>query len=369
MIGVHFEPIDTWFFRDGTPFNSDDGSQFGVASIFPPNPGTLVGALRAALAAGQNWSGKGRWDPSLDKVIGNGQDLGSLSFDAPFLLHQGAPLFAAPRHLLGRTDRDGWTPEALLRPGDEAACDLGAKVKLPTLPDSIENPAELKTGDNRWLTRAGLNAVLAGELPQRSEVITSSDLWTPEPRIGLELDPNTRTAKKGMLYSTQHIRPASGVSLGTRIHGLPEHWSPPCGDLVPLGGESRLAECQAWDGNLGLVLPLDRIGADGKIALISLTPLDIGEKIYTGLQPLDALGGARVVSACLDRPQRIGGWDSLNRRPLPLRSVLPAGSTLFCETDDPAATAMAIKSGDGVMRLGQHQEWGFGLVAPAVWPK
>ena len=112
--------------------------------------------------------------------------------------------------------------------------------------------------------------------------------------------------------------------------------------------------------------PLEQLIGARKVVLIALSPLDIEAGIHGG-KPLDDLGGARVVSACLDRPQRIGGWDSLARRPLPLRSVLPPGSTLFCETPDPERFADAVTAGGGLARVGSRQEWGFGLVALGVW--
>ena len=76
--------------------------------------------------------------------------------------------------------------------------------------------------------------------------------------------------------------------------------------------------------------------------MVALTPLDLSTQACLGREalPVSILERdrvrLRVVSACLGRPQRIGGWDSLARRPLPLRSVLPSGSTLFCEVDNPA---------------------------------
>ena len=72
--------------------------------------------------------------------------------------------------------------------------------------------------------------------------------------------------------------------------------------------------------------------------------------------------------ACLERPHRVGGWDSLTRRPLPLRSLLPPGSTLFCEMADGERLAAAAFAG-GLARIGSRQEWGFGLVAFGVWPE
>ena len=368
MIGIRLEAVDTWFFRDGTPFLAGSAPQDDVGSSFPPHPASVAGALRAALALCNGWNGRGRWPVALDEVLGDGPgDLGMLSVDGPFLLRGDQPLFRAPRHLLGTVDADGWSPRACLRPGREVMCDLGDAVRLPEVPRAGSEFHDLETGDGWWLTRAGLESVLGGTFPSRTEVISSKELWSEEPRIGLERDRNTRTALEGGLYSTRHVRLMRGVSLGARVGGVPADWTLPFGRLVSLGGESRLAECREWHAEPALAVPKAEIEASGRVMIVALSPLDLERDVYTGRRPLGAIGNARVVSACLDRPQRIGGWDSLARRPLPLRCVLPPGSVLFCATAEPWRFIEAITGADGLARMGARQQWGFGLVALGNW--
>ena len=396
---LRLEPVDTWFFRDGTPFTMGAAPQENVESLFPPHPVTVAGALRAALARSRGWNGLGRWPQALCDILGDGPDhLGRLLLDGPFLLREGHPLFRAPRHLLGFVAGNGagagsgengsgtWRPSALLHPGPPVVCDLGGAVRLPILaasqPGRAESrpvPERLVPADGSWLTGEGLDSVLRGSLPARSEVVPDHRLWSDEPRIGLERDGDARTAREGMLYSTRHVRPHRGVSLGIRVAGLPSDWTP-VGQLLTLGGEGRLAECREWAGaaNVAFDVPSAEIEASGKVTIVALTPLDLSTEACLGREtfPVSSLERdrirLRVVSACLDRPQRVGGWDSVARRPLPLRSVLPSGSTLFCEVDDPAGLdsgALAnITAADGLVRVGSRQKWGFGLVALGVWP-
>ena len=368
MTDVQLLPVDTWFFRDGTPFTADSAPQENVGSLFPPHPPTVVGALRAALALGRGWSGRGSWPREICDVLGDGpEDLGMLSLDGPFLLRDEQPLFRAPRHLLGTSDSDGWKPTTFLRPGCPVECDLGIAVRLPEAVTTQQNWWKLKAGNGQWLTLDGMKAVLRGCPPRGKDVVPSECLWSDELRIGLERDDNSRTAREGMLYSTRHVRLRRGVALGVRIAGLPQGWTLPFDQLLSLGGESRLAECRQWKADVVLDAPLAKIKTAGKVAVVALSPIELEQDICLGRKPLDALGNARVVSACLDRPQRIGGWDSLKRRPLPLRSVLPPGSVLFCEIPSPERFE-AVAAGDGVVRIGRRQEWGFGLAALGVWP-
>lgn len=369
MIGVRLESLDTLFLRGGEPFSADSAPQDGVASLFPPHPATMVGALRAALALGNGWNGQGRWPEKLNEILGDGpEDLGKFSLDGPFLLRRGEPLFPAPRHLIGSAETGRWIPRAALRPGSAVVCDLGAAVQLPTTPRTAVETEKLKADADCWLTKAGMESVLRGELPSKEKIVSSKNLWKEEPRIGLERDRDARTAREGMLYNTRHIRLMRGVSLGARIAGIPEQWSKLFGRVVPLGGESRLAECREWDADTALHLSLPKAAPDRRVTMIALTPLDLDEAVYRGEQPMDVPGGARVVCACLDRPQRIGGWDSLARRPLPLRCVLPPGSVLFCETAEPRRIAEAAEADNGLLRTGARQRWGFGLATVGIWP-
>ena len=364
--GLQLWPVDTWFFRDGTPFSAESAPQEDVKAVFPPHPPTIVGALRAALARDQGWDGRGRWPPELCEVLGDGPNLGTLAVDGPFLLRDGEPLFRAPRHLIGETGNSGeWAPRALLRPGAPVQCDLGDNVRLPTLPEA-DAGSGWTTGEDVWLSADGLSTVLRGNLPGQRTTFLSRSLWSGEPRVGLKRDGSTRTAQEGMLYSTVHVRLEHAVSLGLRVAGLPDAWQPPPGILIPLGGESRLAECDRWDGDL-LVRMSPKTGRF--MALVALSPLALAQDVYQGRQPLPLPGGlgeAQVVSACLGRPQRIGGWDSLARRPLPMRSVLPPGSVLFCDLREGPGAVPSVA--EGLLRIGERQEWGFGLVAVGRWP-
>lgn len=364
MTNLQLTPVDTWFFRDGTPITTDTAPQNNPGNLFPPYPTTVVGAVRAALALGAGWDGKKSWSEEISKILGDGPDnMGRLRLAGPFLLRDGQPLFQMPRHLLGPIVRGKWCPKVMLRPGRKVSCDLG-DVPLPEVPRETKEVETLKTGDGYWLAAKGMKSVLEGQIPDQAEVICHQDLWAEEPRIGLERDDH-RTAKDGMLYSTCHIRPKKEVSLGTRITGIPEDWTARI-KMVPLGGESRFSECLDWNGDSILGLSLKPITSN-RIIIMALTPLDLEKDYYLGQK--DLIEGVRVVSACLDRPLRIGGWDSLKRRPLPMRSILPSGSVLFCETKEgPQQFIESLQSDDGLLHLGERTSHGFGVVALGAWP-
>ena len=383
MTGLRLEPVDTLFFRNGTPFTADSAPQDGVDSLFPPHPPTVAGALRAALARANGWDGRGRWPEDVCRVLGDGwDDPGEFSVDGPFLLQDEEPLFRAPRHLLGASGTTGWRPRALLRPGPPMLCDLGDTVRLPEAPPGTEEVQSLAVSDGHWLTRAGMQTVLRGQCPTDNHVVESRALWRAESRIGLERQQQTRTAKESMLYSSKHIRLMHGrpcprrpgqrgeVALGVRVSGIPEPWKLPVGGLVPLGGESRLVECHRWSIDPALAMPRGEIVASGRVAVVALSPLDLDGAVDENGLSLEIPGGdaVAIVAACLDRPLRIGGWDSLTRRPHPLRSVLAPGSVLFCQAAEPRRFLEAVTDRTGLPSLGRRQAFGFGAVALGIWP-
>ena len=116
-------------------------------------------------------------------------------------------------------------------------------------------------------------------------------------------------------------------------------------------------------------MPMKADPVRGRFALIALTPLDLEADVYRGRRPLSELGGALVVSACLGRPLRVGGWDSRpGCGPLPMQPVLAPGSVLFCEGGSLEAAAPSAGANGGMVRIGGRATSGFGLAAVGRWP-
>ncbi len=358
-------PLDTWFFRDSRPFT---GGGLDVSAVFPPFPPTVVGCARAAIARANGWNGVGRWPAEFNDVLGDGpENLGALSFTGPFLLMDGRPYFPLPRHVVGsREEQQGeWTPRALLRPGRPIRCDLG-RARLPETTQDRWKPA-----DDLWLPAKALQETLNGHMPARGDLIPAACLWSVEPRIGLARDPERHTAEEGQLYSARHVRPWRNVAVGLLVDGLPNDWKWPVGSVAGFGGESRMAALESWRPDFDFRPPLQKIAAAGRFVLAALTPLAMSGEVIMGRGKIQELGRVSIVSACLERPVRIGGWNSIQRRPEPLISCLRPGSVLFCQADDPAGAAQAIADSTtanrGLVKIGCGTETGYGLAAVGTW--
>lgn len=366
----HLEPIDSWSFGDGRPNHAGE-DQSDLACLFPPSPLTVVGAIRAAAARALGWSGRQKdpWPKDIVDLLGNGMDLGRLRFTGPFLARDEKPLFPSPAHLVGTVDETGnWKPADLLIPGKEVMTDLcEVPVALPEprswSRDGRSGPLHPPRGV--WLTARGYTRVLSGEIPSPEDCVYDRDLFVFERRVGLELEADSRTAREAHLYSPVHVRLKRNVGLIIGVSGLDPAIELP--ELLPLGGEGRLAACRVVNGAFLPVAGNEAPGATWT-CVAALTPLrllnasgdawdvprpgDPASRLVTGMN-------GEVVSLCIERPLRLGGWDSVQHRPLPLTPHVPAGTVWFIRGDPPRPTLTA--------RAGSLTAFGFGhLVAGAI---
>ncbi|MCX8207739.1 MAG: type III-B CRISPR module-associated protein Cmr3 [Methanothrix sp.] len=350
-------PIDSWFFRDGRPFHKGEATS-DVGGLFPPSAFTVVGAIRAHLARSMGWH-EGSWSDEICRVLGDGYDLGGLRFRGPMLCRESdrglEMLFPAPLNLFGKKSDRGYEMR-LLRPGAEIECDLG-RVRLP----AAENIDGMKPISG-YITGGQLKQVLRGEVPD-GRVIPADELWSSEYAVGLARESETRTAKEAHLYSINRVRLERGVHLLMGVEGIDDLLRELAGAVMPLGGEGRMA-------SVDIASPVDDISgfrpelraASGRIrfTLVHITPAFLGR--WPG--PGEGIPGApgRVVSACIERARRIGGWDSVSRRPVELKPFIPPGSVWFCEADEGELNDIMSMS-----RVGDYTEFGFGEVAVGVW--
>jgi len=133
-----------------------------------------------------------------------------------------------------------------------------------------------------------------------------------------------------------------------------------------------MADCRTLAAMSLPTAPVDQIRASKRIVVTLITPLILPDSdgsdagSVNSPQPNQTFfdwPGTTVVSACVGKPQSLGGWDSLERRPLPLRPVLSAGSTWFLEVTDASAIVERFARG-----IGMKTQYGFGQVVLGVWP-
>ncbi len=367
MKTLHFIPQDAWFFRDGRPYQKEENAQADVESLFPPFASTVSGAIRVALARNAQkdpWTCSNKWPIELDNVLGTETDnLGVLQFTGPFLHHhKHGLLFPAPLHLLGKPTPDAETPFTgltLLEPGEAIETDAGS-YRLPKA--NPNTPEGAKNAEGQWITSDGLKAILNGQLPAERDLVSPARLWAFESRVGLSRDAITHAVGDAALYSPRYVRLTKDACMVFGVNGLPKGWSIP--ESFPLGGEGRMAITLNRDDLKGLEIPASKRPPQNQFILVTLTPVvlpraDDGQPAWP--RPEHTFPGvdAELLSACLGKPLHIGGWDSINSKPLPLRPCLPPGCVLFFEGTPP---------NEPTVRLGDRTAHGYGRCVIGHWP-
>ena len=377
-VTCHFEPLDTWFFREARPHGSVGNSELG--SQFPPPVRTLLGALRTTI--GDAWFARhgGDWrgladNRALQALIGLGDDLGPLRASGPFLTLDGERLYPAPANLMAHTE-GGQAHYFLLGLGDVVHCDLG-QVRLPKFPKQVPGLTDLKGSKpaSGWLREAALLRLLAGQAPRAGELIANQALFDEEPRLGIGRDNTRRSVQEGLLYQTRHLRLRPGVGVQLHLHGLPDASLLPRRTTLRLGGEGRQAALSTTHEAQSLPTARARasIAPGARFVLYHLTPSVCASGLPAGIptgferrqhegadywEGLLAGQRLRILSVACARPLREGGWDLARHEARAVQSLLAPGSVLYAqhlgEQALPCATlsALADASGRGLFLAG-----------------
>jgi CRISPR-associated protein Cmr3 len=355
-------PRDTLCVRDGS------GSVVNtMRTLAMPWPSSLAGLFRTRSATGQD----GRFEhPDPEQLLTAVSSLG------PLLVRQGSgpveELFVpAPRDVVFFGDGQGAT-----------------QYRLQPLP---RDPSEHTDGAIRSLELVGL----ANQAP-KGKVVTGPMFWcwpeveqwllrpaerldrdTPwmngtgrltlgclavERRTHVALDPHTQTASDGLLFSTHALRFVTAkreqlALLGGCTGGTPHQ------GVVTLGGERRPSFLNAAQTELPTCPAELRARQGPRYRVVLLTP----GVFRAGAVP-EHICGAKVVAACVPRPEVVSGWEMPGNgrgtgRPKPSRRVVPAGSVYWVELEqqDTASTWLERVWMSSVSDDAQDQRDGFGL--------
>ncbi|MDP2605294.1 MAG: type III-B CRISPR module-associated Cmr3 family protein [Deltaproteobacteria bacterium] len=338
--------LDVLFPRGNRLFG--DAGQHGEAQQMPPWPSLAAGAIRsrmladgavdlAGFANGQKPTGR------LGDALGTPTEPGSFRLAWFSLGHRNRvgiePIVPLPADLVAHPDED-----SLLYLKPQVVSErLHASHSTPQLAMLCQGKSRKPDG-GLWLNGAGLASYLRGEAVRREpHTTTTSRLWSSDPRLGIALDPVTRAAQEGRLYTTEGIAPHTDVGFLAVISGADDVI--PKNGLIRLGGDgrgARIEPCQTkfpepdWD----------RIGRERRFRIILTTPglFENGWRL-SGLADNETWAGpgglsARLVSAAVPRAQVVSGWDLAQRKPKPALRAAPAGSVYWFEAPDAEGSAL-----------------------------
>jgi CRISPR type III-B/RAMP module-associated protein Cmr3 len=390
-----FIPADTLFCRDQRPLAA--GSSFGHGANWPL-PTVLHSAIRTALLRANGGlpprNGQdGRPHKGQPKKVASTK-YQWLNLRGPFPVDKaGTMYFPIPRDLV--PTGDGKVDYLKIIP-NRGGNNLPAP--LTHLAASFAAPSKEPLAD--WVSLEFYNRYLAGrehlDAPQRP------DLWDTEHRIGVAIDPDTHTAKEGQLYAAEHLRLRGDVKLRFAVSGPPPY-KPANPDeplnltdqILQLGGEQRFGKVEPATGNLQLpdikvAGPLIKwvlltpaifihgwrpgwIGDDGSVKLKIITGNRADRRRpgyddpkYKPDESKDLPIAAKLVAACVGKPQVIGGWDDA---PKPTHLAVPSGSVYYFQADNETEAGKLARALQARCKSDFFGEKGLGLGVCGTWKK
>ena len=398
------EPTDLLFFRDGIPMSAGQGSGAGCRLPFPS---TLHEALRASLFAKYgrkdaessfrpkeaprkgSWLGKGK------SVLSTGsKEYQSLSVTGPLPWHKKHRLqLPVPLDVAFNNDKTQLQQLVLLPQSEIATAGAFTPACLPVATTPPDKHGQL----HGWWTVPQYLCYLRGQTDACNEAFTpvpTDDLWQPEHRIGLEIDPASSAAAEGQLFAGTYLRMNKDVRIcfqanlrdknaasngeGNALAAL---------DWLLLGGDRRLARLHPSEDDPFAELlkpPAPPDGEDGPVLLkwSLITPAIFahgslpgwcrdtkkdraGGPLPPGRVCLELPGKATLVSYCLGRPQTVTGWDTLLNQAKPTQLAVPAGSVYFFLCENRATAAELAKKLHWLPRSDHYGEkgCGYGLIS------
>ncbi len=374
---LRFTALDTLFFKEARPFEAIGGSE--LASIFPPPPRTVAGAIRTAIGDSlqADWEAF-RTDANytvagvrLRNLIGCNDDMGRLAIKGIWLSSNNERLYPAPLYLLRK---DVEFSRLLIGKAEQTRLGL---VRLPSI---HADDRGFKPLDKAWITRAGLEKVLLGGLPDHDDIRFATDLYFEEPRLGIARDNSLRTVEKGLLYQSRHIRPkkTAGLCIEAEISGLDGLSMPR--RLVRLGAEGRLAGMEEMgepspfpspptvrDDTIGLILTLL---SPARFKGNTWIPEGFEEKEMNRIKIwAGKLSGVQLTirSMVIGKALREGGWDLAAQKPRPVQSLIPPGSAWYCTVDDGDLAGAIDTLHKQDQQIGEDKELGRGRIACGLW--
>lgn len=351
------EPLDVLYLRGNRLFG---GAGADSEALMPPWPSVFAGALRSRMLidAGADprafAAGRAHLPEGYAEALGTPEQPGRFTLGPVRLAFAHAtgiePAYPLPADLqvILAEDSDKATihrlePRSLSK---GIACSRATR-ELPLL----RIDASAKPASGYWLSAEGWRCYLHGARLDSAHLIKTAQLWQPERRLGIALDPDRRSAADGKLYTSEVVALCRGVGFLTSIAGVEPFLLPQQG-LLRLGGDGRGATLHRPDVIKEPAADLERIAASGRFRVVLTAP-----GLFPGgwrLPGLDTSGrwnlpgaSARLVSAAMPRAVTVSGWDLARHAPKPAQRFAPTGAVYWFEElqGDPQALGKLAEHG------------------------
>lgn len=381
-------PTDSLFIRGNLAFG--ETGEYG-AGVMPPPPSLLAGAFRSAIL-GRNANALSAFTqhgetgiPKLDRTLG--------TLDPKTHAIRGGTFQVTFLSLAGRKDK----VEAVFPlPVDLVLLKSGFVTLIPTAADGLVRDGrdlpmtavmraakQEKPQGGFYLRQSGWVKHLAGsELHREADAITATHLHTRDPRLGIGLNADARTAESGQIYTTEGYAfhptgsPFNETGFLVGIKGADDVLAE--SGFLRLGGDGRGAQYRRVEFRIP-PSPLEAIRRDSRFRLILNTPglfrdgwLPSGVVRQEGILRLQSDSfTARFACAAVPRREVISGWDLFQWKPKNAQHVAPAGSVYWFDNFNGDADKLAEWVNDGLWADNtdsQRKGEGFNIAHLAAWP-
>lgn len=373
---LRISPLDVLYLRGNRLFSQSVTSE----AVMPPWPSLFAGALRARMLvdepAAEREFQRGALGGRLGEVVGAGASAPGTFRLAFMALARGDELLVpAPADVTVLQPEDGARRVLRAVPRDLRALGVDGSFALSDVA-VLRVERQQKAMSGAWLTERGLAAWQRGEVPAPEDVVRAGELWSLDKRLGIALDDARGTAQDGMIYTSDTVALAPGVSFVVGVRGA--DGALPADGLLRLGGDGRGATVAPL-GVEGGERPWERLPAGDRFTMTLATPMiSSGGWLPPGASDGEwAVGGLRlrVRAAAVGRAGVISGWDLDKHRPKAARRAAPAGSVYFLERVSGSLDELARVRDQGLGALEpegardrMREAEGFGSVWFGEWP-
>ncbi|WP_250629785.1 type III-B CRISPR module-associated protein Cmr3 [Rhodoflexus caldus] len=313
---IRINPLDTFFFRDGKPF--DMGDESWADSVFPPSPSVIYGALRTLFFA---YNGK------LDLTK---QALDELTKDFKikgiYLQIDGDVYLPVPKDVVKEKDTNTFAFLKLENKPTYSSCKTDKVLVANALSEGIEGLTNI----------ANFTNILAKQHIGQLSVKEKGFLFK-EPKVGIARNKASRATEEGRLYRVEMLRLQDGVKIVVLFENLelPEKY------ISKIGGEGKTfsyeLENVAIPENGFIDYPQT---IENNIFRVCLTtpalfkkgwlPNWIDENTLIGTFP-ESILKVKLLTTALGKPISLGGFDVKNAQPKEMNKYVPAGSVYYFE--------------------------------------
>lgn len=389
---VYINFFDSMLFRKCMPF--DAGIHRRATSFFPPTPTTIQGAIRSLIISksGINYSDWMKFIKNksiqnnetklieLKEKIGDNKSIGKLILKGPFIAKKIEEknnfilYFNPPLDLVKKRKKefgDIYKLKLVKTEIDKYSFQYNNNLKNLLWYDSAERVENIK---EFFISEDGLIDYLLGKNLNFNSFIKSEKVYKIERRPGIWRE--NRTTKEGMLYYADYVRIYENFGLIEEIKYIDnENLEIDNNDFFPFGGQSKLAKFEEITkkpfekfDKVKYVIK-EKINSERRFKLIFITPTYIENNLYLNIDN-DILNlKAELITASIETPLVIGGWDYVLNEPKEATKYIPAGSVFYyklkegCNLNDDEFEKLWFNS---ILKNNLNQ-FGYGITLYGVW--